>query len=415
MLLNSAQGSPEFGILCSVARANPDPSQIATALKSDIEWRTLLSHAKAHGVRPQLIRAFRELDWIGVPLETKRSLLDFMQLHRARSLFIAGELIKVSDQLSQRAIRFATFKGPSLATALYGDLSLRECNDIDIIVDENHVAQAEAILGSLGYRGILGSSVFRDAFLSYQRQFAFVRETPSLAVDLHWDFTASHVPFPVSPSEIWNNLEQVDIGGRPVPTLGRNDLGLLLAGHGTKEGWRCLGWVADFAMFIQKHPDLDWNYLLNRAQRRGCGRSLLLGCQLAAQLLGTRVKADMLQLAENTRQLLLVAETMVHRIRSDFPAASLDRDLGDLELCESRLQKACAIGKLLITRTVGDYVSMPLPRRLWRIYHVTRPFRLAGKAITRLGPIDSRERRRKLSSRLQQVLGCNGKRGLRAG
>ena len=87
-----------------------------------------------------------------------------------------------------------------------------------------------------------------------------------------------------------------------VPTLGRANLALLLAGHGAKEGWRCLGWVGDFAMFIEKHPDLDWSNLLERAQRRGCGRSLLVGCQLAAQLLGTRVDADLLELAENNVQ-----------------------------------------------------------------------------------------------------------------
>jgi hypothetical protein len=395
--VSPTQGPAEFGVLCSVARITLNHSEIATALKGDIDWDALLSLAEAHGVRPQLIRAFRELDWIGVPSEIKRSLLDFLQVQKVRSLFIAGELIQVTDQFSQRGIRFATFKGPSLAAALYGDLSLRECNDIDIIIDKQHVAQAEAVLGSLGYRAIQGSSVFRDAFLSYQKQFAFVRESPRLAVDLHWDFIDSYVSFPISPAEIWSNLEEFNMGGWVVPTLGRNDLALFLAGHGTKEGWRCLSWVGDFAMFIEKHPDLDWHHLLVRAQRRGCGRSLLLGCHLAARLLGTQVKID--TGAENAGQSLLTAETILHRLRNEFPAASLDRELGSLELCENWLQKARAIGKLFITRTVGDYVSMPLPRPFWRVYHVTRPFRLAWKVIIVPGSIISRERRRKLQRR----------------
>src|SRR5262249_44142460 len=170
------------------------------------------------------------------------------------------------------------------------------------------------------------------AFLSYQRQFMFVRETPRLAVDLHWDFTASYVPFPIRPAEIWSDLEEVNIGGREVPTLGRNDLALFLAGHGTKEGWRCLGWVADFAMFIEKHRNLDWDHLLDRARRRGCGQSILLGLHLAAQLLGSRVNIDMGRIADNTGRSFLRAETVLHRLRGEFPAASLDRELGDLEL-----------------------------------------------------------------------------------
>jgi hypothetical protein len=128
-----------------------------------------------------------------------------------------------------------------------------------------------------------------------------------------------------------------------------------------------------------------------------------VGCQLAAQLLGTRVDADLLGLAENNVQAHLAAEALVRRIRNGYPVPALDRELGDLELCENWLQKARAIGKLLITRTVSDYVSMPLPRPLWRIYHLTRPFRLASKAIANLGSVRSPERRRKLLSRIPQV------------
>ena len=175
MSLSPAQGSAEFGVLCSVARVKPNYNQIATAVKGNIDWTVLLSLAAAHSVRPQLISAFQKLDWIGTPAETKRSLSDFLLLHKARCLLVASELIRVSDEFSQRAIPFATFKGPSLAAGLYGDLSLRECNDIDLIVDQQQVVRAEAVLGSLGYRSDLGSSGFRSAFLSYQKQFLFVQ------------------------------------------------------------------------------------------------------------------------------------------------------------------------------------------------------------------------------------------------
>jgi hypothetical protein len=209
------QAPAEFEALCLVGQVKPDYGQIAAVLKGDIDWAVLLSLAAAHSVRLQLIHALRKLDWVGVPSKIKQSLSDFLLLHKARSLLVASELIRVNDELSQRAIRFATFKGPSLAAGLYGDLSLRECNDIDLIVEEQQVVRAEAVLGSLGYRSALGSSVFRSAFLSYQKQFLFVREgNSSTAIDLHWDFAGTTVPFPVTSAEIWNNLEQVDIGGR---------------------------------------------------------------------------------------------------------------------------------------------------------------------------------------------------------
>jgi hypothetical protein len=396
----------EFDLLCLVTQAKPDYGRIANALRSKIDWAVLSSLAEAHSVRLRLIHALSELHWIGIPAETKRSLLVFLQLHKVHCLQVAGELIRVSDQLSQRAIRFATFKGASLAVGLYGDLSLREFDDIDLIVDKQQIACVEDILSSLGYRPALGSSVFREAFLSYQRQFTFVRENDaSLAIDLHWHFAGRCMPFPISSDEIWNNLDQLHIGGRVVPTLGRADLGLLLAGHGAKEGWRRLGWLGDFAMFIEKNPDLDWRTLLHRARRRASGRSLLVGWQLAAQLLGTRVDARLLELAENNIRARGAAEALMPRIRTGYPVTGSEGVFGEPKLNENWLQRVRALGSLIITRTIGDYVSMPLPRPLWRIYHLTRPFRLAYKVFTHSRSTVPGERHEKLLSRIPQHLG----------
>jgi hypothetical protein len=311
----------------------------------------------------------------------KESLLAFLKLHKARSLYLAGQLRQVADRLRQRSIRFATFKGPSLAASIYGDLSLRECNDIDIIVDDHQIQEAEGVLGSLGYKSIYANPIFRKTFLAYQGQIMLVGENPCPAVDLHWDFATKHVPFPIAPEEIWSNLSEIELGGQVVPTLGRSDLALYLAGHGTKEGWRCLGWVSDFAMLIERNPDLDWARLLKRARQRGCGRSVLLGVELAALLLGTRVNDDLLKASKRTEDPRQSRDAIVQRMRTEFPTPSAERFLGDLDLCESRLQKARAFAQLLVTRTVGDYESIPLPRQAWRVYYATRPFRLAHKTL----------------------------------
>ena len=381
MELKSSPFPPELNFLCSVSRPKLDHLPAETMLHEGLKWPLLLNLARAHGVRPQLIGTLSALDWKGVPSEARRSLMEFARLHKARSLFFADQLLEVADKFAERTIRFATFKGPSLAATLYGDLSRREYNDIDLIVDKERIKEAQAALAPLGYRPVYPSSAFRDAFLSYQRQSALVREDHLLAIDLHWAFTSTQVPFPVTPAEIWRNLDNIQLGGQSIPTLGQGDLALFLAGHGTKEGWRCLGWVCDFAMLIEKHPDLDWCDLLGRARQKRCGRTLLLDCQLAAQLLGTRVEGVLLKLAENDSRSRLGAEKLVQRIGDEFPASSSERTFGELELCETRAQRGKILTRLLITRTVGDYDSMPLPSYLWRAYHVTRPFRLIAKAV----------------------------------
>ena len=59
---------------------------------------------------------------------------------------------------------------------------------------------------------------------------------------------------------------------------------------------------------------------------------------------------------------------------------------GGFLLCEGPDQYMRAALGLLTTRTVGDYDAMPLERRWWPLYRVTRPFRLALQTVSRRTP-----------------------------
>src|SRR4029077_799751 len=118
----------------------------------------------------------------------------------------------------------------------------REFNDIDLIVHEADVRAAESVLRSCGYQAANRRSLeYREAFQAYQRQYMFKDKGSVAGIELHWDFTPRGVPFPVCASEIWTTLEHVRISGRNIPTLGTDVLAVFLAGHGAKEGWKCLG------------------------------------------------------------------------------------------------------------------------------------------------------------------------------
>src|SRR6202042_182622 len=95
----------------------------------------------------------------------------------------------------EQRIRFATFKGATLAMQLYGDISCREFVDIDVIVHQDDLTAAEEALGAQGYRARAGDRFYRDAFLSYQRQYIF--ETDGATIDLHWEFNTRSAPFPL--------------------------------------------------------------------------------------------------------------------------------------------------------------------------------------------------------------------------
>ena len=336
--------------------------------------------ASEHSVRPQLVRTLSALGWERIPAALRSELDHFLRVHGAFCLAAAEQLGRVTAGLSARGIRVAAFKGAALAAVLHRDLMAREYNDIDLIVAPSDVDAAEDVLEGFGYRSTQGDRRLRRAFLAHQRQYALVHAEQA-TVDLHWAFTSAHVPFPLAVGEAWQALEEVTIGQHRVATIGGADLALLLAGHGTKEGWRSLGWVCDFALLVDRHRDLDWSSLHRRAGAQGSGDSVLLACVMAERLLGVAVPEALGPRARSSSRVDALAASLIADLGREASDGDERPNLADLDLCDSSWRRAVASVAIGLTPTVSDHQAMPLPEVLWPLYRVTRPIRLGLKAL----------------------------------
>jgi hypothetical protein len=380
----SPAGSVEFDLLCLIARPRPELDRALSILRGGVDVAELIRLASVHGVRPQLIGSLHDMAWETVSAETKAHLATYQRFHSARALSLSEELCRVAAAFSDKGLSFAAFKGPVLAVALYGDVSRRDYTDLDILVATSQVDDAERLLEQLGYHGADGDRAFRRAFLGHLRQFAFTHPGIDAAIDLHWDFSGVHVPFPLTPAEVWRDLDRVMIGTRAVPTVSGENLALLLAGHGTKEAWRCLGWICDFAMLLDRHPNLYWPELHRRAKTRGCGDALLLGGAMARELLETPVPRALGELIGQSSRVPALAALLARQVRAGELEQLTEGNFTDFHLCDSKLGKLKAMMSLVITPTTGDYEAMKLPQVLWSAYYVTRPVRLAARALAAL-------------------------------
>jgi hypothetical protein len=375
--------TPEFQFLCLAARPQPELTRLRELLRKGVDHRVLTSLAAGHGVRPSLLECLGELSWEGVPDDAKADLEGFRQSHLLKSLVLAGELHRLAASLSDRSIPFVAFKGPTLALAFYGGLAGREYNDVDVIVPQERIDDAEDAIESLGYASPQGDRTFRRAFLASQRQYAFVRADGGAAIDLHWDFSGAHVPFPLGPEEVWKDAPALSVGGRDVPVLATPNLALLLAGHGTKENWAVLKWVSDFARMIERHRALDWEALHARAQARGCGGAVLLGCAMARELLDVAVPQALASHIAGSETVQKRTAAMAGTMRRGLPPPAHVEHFADLLLCDRPIDRFRGALKLLFTPTAGDYEAMRLPPALWSAYYASRPCRLAFRIAVR--------------------------------
>jgi hypothetical protein len=329
-------------------------------------------------LRPALIEFLSAREWQYVPRSVRAELEDFQRWHLLRTLEIAEELAGIVQSFRVHGIPFALFKGAALSIQLYGRLAAREYNDLDLIVPMADVARAEDLLSARGYRPAFSEARFRRFFQGHQGQTAFRREGGTVDLDLHWTFSGAFLPFPLRDGEIWECLTSVPIAGVEVPTVAPADTVLLLAGHGTKEGWRSLMWLRDFAFAVERWRDLDWADLHRRAGRNGCGDSVLLACSLAEQVLGMPVPAALAQAVADSDRVAALAATLAERLR----AGHLDkRHLDDLALCDRRVDRWWAGLGFALAPTPSDFDALPLPRALWPAYYLLRPVRLMSKAM----------------------------------
>lgn len=381
MSTQSQAAKSEFEFLCCIARPLPSLERARALVASGIDFDELTRLAAQHAVRPQLLQALAALGWDGVPASLRQNLERFAQEHLLRALAFTEELCHVAQSLEEAGVRFAAFKGVVLARTLYGDPAGREYNDIDIVVPHEHVNRAEDALATLGYRGLQGDRAFRTAFLAYLRQFELLSRDDRFAVDLHWAFSGTYLPFPLASEEIWADVASLEIGGRRIPVLSTENLALLLAGHGTKEQWRSLEWIADFARLIERLDGIDWPAVHRRAEAQGCGGAVTLGAALVRDLLQMPLPASLDALVAADGRAVRRAAALGGKLKLGLPEPESLPNFSDLGLCDRLRDRVKAVLGLTFTPTTGDYSAMKLPPSLWGLYRVTRPFRLAAKAV----------------------------------
>jgi hypothetical protein len=371
----------ELQLLLHCARSQLKAGAIKDLVNAGPNWHALLQLGEHHGVRPMLRKSLKLVCWDGVPDAIQLELENFVQKNLQKNLFLMAELLRLLGLFRQNGIPIAAFKGPILAELVYGDLSLREFADLDVIVHQADLRKAENVLNGCGYVAQFPDADYRSTFLSYHGQYVFCHTQTGFCVDLHWQLSSKGVAFPVQSADVWSKLQQATIADRTVLTLANDDLMLFLAAHGTKEGWRRLVWVSDFAELLRKCQDIDWADIFDRARRSHSLRSLLLAINLASTLLDAPTPANVIETARVDSAVRVLSEKALFRMLHTAPLGELHEFLDSLHTHDRLRHRLWPIATLLTTRTVGDYQAMPLPKPFWGIYYLTRPFRLAGKAV----------------------------------
>jgi hypothetical protein len=284
----------EKRLLACCARRELTP-QVAEKIRrlawASSDWDYVLSQAQENSVVALVQRNLRAAASPQVPEEQAAQLESMARANALRSLAASAELVRVMDALESHGISALPYKGPVAAAQAYGDITARAFEDLDVILRQRDVEEADKVLRSLGYAPKV-PWVHRSAKRIVPGEYNYFHAQREMILELHTERTLRH--FPVAPDleEFFERADSVDLGGRSVRTLGAEDAMLALCVHGTKDFWEKLIWIADIAELIRSCPALGWDSVERAAGKLQAQRMLHLGLALAAEILEAKIPEE---------------------------------------------------------------------------------------------------------------------------
>ena len=369
----------ENKVILLVARRELDAehrAELRRLLQQEINWEYLFATAQAHGVLPLLQR---HLSAETVPAHFLSRLKRESVANSQNVLHLIAKQLRVAALFKDNGVPVALFKGPLLAPRAYGEISLRQAGDIDVLINRRDFDRARTLLESLGYEMTPRLTTAQLAsHLSNHCELQFMRDDWFTVVDLHWDLAPRSFVFKLHAGEVMSRLQTVSLAGTPVETFSPEDLVLYLSMHGAKHLWRRLEWIASLAESIRATPELNWELLVQRAEQAHATRMLALGLCLVENISNVRVPTHVLAQVDSDGAMQRMAAQVREQIFNTFGAAgSTETNLYNLRIMDRKRDALLSALRAIFVPTLPDWQALALPAPLHSLYYAFRPLRLS--------------------------------------
>jgi hypothetical protein len=312
----TSQHVHEIALLVACVRTEVDTSsaeRICNLVRQPLNWQWLAGTAEDQGVFPLFYHSIKRNAPEAIPAANQTAWQRKFYGNAARNLYLARTLSQLLDDLESNRIRALPYKGPLLATAVYGNLSLRKAGDLDLLVHRRDFRAAKELLLSRGYQ-IHVALTWKDHL---------VHQTDGINIDLHQTIAPRWYNYRVTFDDLWDRRSTINLDGKDLVTFSLEDLLIVL----------CLDIVRDTAeatdLRLFKFCDLarvvkscnagNWQLLLEKAGQIGARGPLLVALRAADDLIGISMPTDIRNMAFSSAAVDIIARHTVAMVRNGPP------------------------------------------------------------------------------------------------
>jgi hypothetical protein len=378
---------PELALVMACTRwpvGAMDMDDVRRRLSTPIDWNTFLAWVRRNRVTPLAYRNLSRATTIPVPPAVISTLHTEAMTNARRVLMQIAEAARITRCLTEARIRSMMIKGPALSLLAFGDPTLRESQDVDLLIEPARVREADRLIRQAGYQRVIPNFELTDSQLAaYQRlqcQFAYDSHQTGVTQELHWRLTSNPLLMPLDEATVWSRSSPVQLSGIGFATLPDEELFLYLCVHGSGHMWFRLKWIADIAALLSSLGSETIDRIARRARVLNVERSFHVALILANRLLASPVPADALAsalqdeaaqgLAGAACKALVWGGSPAEPIDTRWFSTWLNLQAFNLKPGFSYLRSELRIRMF----SLDDWAWLPLPKWLLPLYIPMRPF-----------------------------------------
>ncbi len=368
---------------CAAPALGQSQHKAIKGLASQItDWIAFCDLAAACRLSPAVFERLSRSDASdAIPAAELKRLKDAYFANMGKSAGMIQNLAKVMNALQMAGIEALTYKGPILANEAYDDPSVRQFDDLDIIVRKRDLQRARDSIEAEGYDPCLAlpEAIERSPFRP-EKPYLLRHRDGSHDIDLSCRLMHDYFSFELPEEAIWEGSRLYEVDQHSIPTLSREALFVTLCVHGSKHLWSRPSWIGDIAGLLSKNADsMDWEEIIRLARATDGLRMVLLGVSLAETFFAAPCPPILKRLLDEDPKVATLNRELCERLpdRAGKPEVDNMERLGlHLRMRQryrTRLRYLLVRG---ITPSYNDWRALKLPRLLYPLYYLTRPFRL---------------------------------------
>lgn len=236
-------------------------TQLASCLSAAIRGRRVVLDAEVN--LEELMVEANAHDIEGLVYAALKNQADFSDYRRdiiLKSLTQATyykQTLDIIKLLQEDGISVLLLKGAVLKS-FYPQADLRMMGDVDVLVHEQDLGRVEELLTQMGY---LKHEEVNEKHHVY--------EGLGFMIEVHWTLVnkSRQSGYQSFEDELWHHVQKVEIQGGAYQTLSQEDFLVHLLVHMAnhfKTGGFGIRQLCDVTLWIEKHPSLDWSYIIDR-------------------------------------------------------------------------------------------------------------------------------------------------------